>query len=302
MKKAWTVILACIMVVGMTAGTAAAKSDKALKAEQAEAKENKAPAKQEQKAKQTEDKPDKKAADTKTAKAAKETETETVTTATYKRHGYNGLLVALENVKDKPAGAVLADLLLTKYDAQLTPEIKAELEQIQSSKEALQSAADLLAEAGSVTDAVYVQQEVILADVTDLKSYKKLNELSKKAGFKTGSALFVNGEEYENADPVFRQGSTLVAFRSVAEALDAQVTYNAADQSITVTRDGVTVKLYLNSKKAFVNNKAVLLQTAASAENGTTLVPVRFISEALGATVKFEADSKSVVVYEEAAE
>jgi hypothetical protein len=227
----------------------------------------------------------------------------TVTTATYatygKGNGYKGLLNAMENVKGKPAGAVIAELLLTKYDTQLTPEVKAELEAIIEKDAALSALADKLSEQGSVTDAVYVEKEAIRANVKNLNSYKKLGQLYDKLG-ESGVKLFVNGEESTSTvAPIVTNSSTLVPFRVVSESLQAEVVYNSKERSVTVTRDGITVKLYLNKKTAYVNGQAVTLQAAPTVVNGNTVVPVRFVSEALDATVKYEPESKSVVIYEE---
>jgi hypothetical protein len=40
----------------------------------------------------------------------------------------------------------------------------------------------------------------------------------------------------------------------------------------------------------------ITLNTAPYIENGTTLVPVRFVSEALGATVSWDGASKTVTI------
>lgn len=227
-------------------------------------------------------------------------DTVTVTTATYKGHnGYKGLLNAIGNVKDKPAGAVIADLLLTKYDTHLTAEMKAELEAIKEKDAALSAVAEYLDESGSVTDAVYMQKEAVRANVKNLNSYKKLGKLYEKLG-KKGAKLYVNGEEpaFQTA-PFFRDGATLVPFRAIAEALDAEVSWNKEERSVTVTRDGITVKLFIDSKTAYVNGKQVILEVPAAAVKGNTVIPVRFVSEALKATVKYEAETQSVVIYEE---
>jgi len=214
-------------------------------------------------------------------------------------NGYKGLMKAIENVKDKPAGAVLANLLLTKYELQLTDEMKAELESIQAPDEALSAVADQLDEQGDVSDAVDVQKEAILANDENLESYQKLGKLYKKLG-KTGTNLFVNGGEITpSVAPIIRNGTTLVPFRAISEALKAEVTWNADEGSVTVARDGITVKLIIDSKTAYVNGEEVLLDVPAAIENGSTVVPVRFVSEALKATVKWEPESQSVVVYEE---
>ena len=231
----------------------------------------------------------------------KEDKPETVTSETYGpgHKGYKGLLKAIENVKDKPAGAVLADLLLTKYDAQLPDEMRSELEGIKETAQALTKAADLLEQGGSVTDAVYVQKEAVLADITNLESYKKLGKLYDKLG-KKGVKLYVNGEEpATEVAPIVKDGSTLVPFRAISEALQAEVTYDPSDKSITVTKDGVTLKLIINSKTAYKNGVKQTLDAPAAVIEGSTVVPVRFISEAFAATVKWDPETQSVIIYKE---
>lgn len=222
----------------------------------------------------------------------------TVTSDTY-GNGYKGLLKAIENVKDKPAGAVIADILLTNYGTHISAELKAELDAIVDRDAALSAVADVLDEQGSVTDAVYVQKEAVKANIKNLNSYKKLGKLFEKLG-KKGVFLYVNGEEPSlEVNPFIKDGSTLVPFRAISESLKAEVTWNAEERSVTVTRDDITVKLFIDSTKATVDGKEVTLEVPAAIVEGNTVVPVRFISEALKATVKWEEETKSVVIYEE---
>ncbi|WP_261381756.1 copper amine oxidase N-terminal domain-containing protein [Paenibacillus cremeus] len=68
---------------------------------------------------------------------------------------------------------------------------------------------------------------------------------------------------------------------------------------MTTVGAGVTLKLYIDSKTALVDGKEVTLEVPAAIENGSTVVPVRFVSEALKATVKWDGDTEAVVNYEE---
>ncbi|MEE4570022.1 copper amine oxidase N-terminal domain-containing protein [Paenibacillus polymyxa] len=297
MRNTWTALLACILVLGLAAGTAEAKQGRG------NGQENKQEAKASDK-----DRNEKSSKKDKHDEIKKNTPV-AVTDDTYgeskdqkgrKGHnGYNGLLQAVENTKDKPAGAVIANLLLTKYPERLTPEQVTELELIRNSDTALTKAAELLAENGNVTDAVYMQEEAVLADVSNLESYKKLDLFSRKAGRSSGMKLFVNGEKYD-AEPINRNGTTLVPFRTASEALNAKVSWDPKEKAVTVTRNGVSVKLFVNSAKAYINGQPYSIEQPASIVNGTTMVPVRVIGEALGANVKWEPESQSVVVYEQA--
>ncbi|TQR96698.1 copper amine oxidase N-terminal domain-containing protein [Paenibacillus ottowii] len=296
MRNTWTTLLACILVLGLTAGVAEAKQG------HGKDHENK------QEAKMSDKDRNEKSSKKEKHDEIKKNSPVAVTDDTYveskdhhdrKGHnGYNGLLHAVENTKDKPAGAVIANLLLTKYPERLTPEQVTELELIRNSDKALTKAAELLAENGNVTDAVYMQEEAVLADVSNLESYKKLDVFSKKAGRSSGMKLFVNGKKY-NAEPINRNGTTLVPFRTASEALDAKVSWDPKEKAVTVTRNGVSVKLFVNSAKAYINGQPYSIEQPASIEDGTTMVPVRVIGEALGANVKWEPESQSVVVYEQ---
>ncbi|GLI09291.1 hypothetical protein YDYSG_53230 [Paenibacillus tyrfis] len=286
MKKPMMIAASCVVATSLMAGSALAKSDNDNRAERAEAAAQAITVGKE-----------------KDVKVKVEVEPKaSVTGTTYEnngKNGYKGLLNAIENVKDKPAGAVLADLLLTKYETQLTAEKKAELEAIVEKDAALSAAADLLDNQGNVTDAVYVQKEAVKANVKNLNAYKKLGKLYEKLG-KSGVQLYVNGEEPSmEVRPFIREGSTLVPFRAISEALKAEVSWNPEERSVTVTRDGITVKLFVDSTKAYVNGKEVTLEVPAAIVEGNTVVPARFVSEALKAIVKWEEESKTVVIYED---
>ena len=325
MKKSSMIALSCLLTMSLTAGTALAKPGNGQGAEkkteaaesiQIEVKATVTGAQTETKAAETskaQEKAKEKAAKEQ-EKAAKEQEKTakeqekakdkaekkaTVTSDTYGpgHNGYKGLLKAIENVKDKPAGAVLANLLLTKYEVKLSPEMKVVLEGIREKGEALKKAAELMEKNGSVTDAVYLQEEAVLADVTNLDSYKQLGKMLDKLG-KKGVKLYVNGEQpTANTAPIVKDGSTLVPFRAISEALKAEVAWNPTEHSITVTKDGVTLKLIINSKTAVVNGQPQTLEVPATVVNGATVVPVRFVSEAFDAIVKWEPVSQSVVIY-----
>ncbi|MDN4079503.1 copper amine oxidase N-terminal domain-containing protein [Paenibacillus polymyxa] len=296
MRNTWTALLACILVLGLAAGTAEAKQghrNDQEKKQEANTSDKDRNEKSSKKDKHNEIKKNTPVAVT------DDTYGESKDQKGRKGHnGYNGLLQAVENTKDKPAGAVIANLLLTKYPERLTPEQVTELELIRNSDKALTKAAELLDENGNVTDAVYMQEEAVLADVSNLDSYKKLDVFSRKAGRSSGMKLFVNGEKYD-AEPINRNGTTLVPFRTASEALNAKVSWDPKEKAVTVSRNGVSVKLLVNSAKAYINGQPYSIEQPASIVDGTTMVPVRVIGEALGANVKWEPESQSVVVYEQ---
>lgn len=97
-------------------------------------------------------------------------------------------------------------------------------------------------------------------------------------------------------DPVSEDGRTLVPLRAIFEAMGATVEWEQSTKTITGVQGDKIIILQLDNKIATVNGKEVELDVPAKAINGTTLVPVRFIAESLGAEVDWDQSSKTVLV------
>lgn len=61
-----------------------------------------------------------------------------------------------------------------------------------------------------------------------------------------------------------------------------KVAYTAAEKKLNITRDDTALTLYLGSRNAYVNGKKVQAKAAPFSENGTTYVPLQFVSQHLG--------------------
>ncbi|MDI6709277.1 MAG: stalk domain-containing protein [Bacillota bacterium] len=107
----------------------------------------------------------------------------------------------------------------------------------------------------------------------------------------------VNGRPVTlDAVPAVDNGVTLVPLRFVSEALGAAVHWDGAAKTITVKGADAKVVLHLGERRATVNGKEVTLVAAPRAEQGRTLVPLRFVGEALSATVHYEQATKAVTI------
>jgi hypothetical protein len=58
------------------------------------------------------------------------------------------------------------------------------------------------------------------------------------------------------------------------------------------------VKLRIGENRATVNGKNVAFDTKAEFKNGRTMVPLRFVSEVLGAKVTWDQNTKTVDINE----
>ncbi|MCQ4087606.1 copper amine oxidase N-terminal domain-containing protein [Saccharibacillus sp. JS10] len=96
--------------------------------------------------------------------------------------------------------------------------------------------------------------------------------------------------------PVIQSNTTLVPLRGIFEGLNARVVWNQKAQTITAYKGSNTVMLKIGSKAATINGHAVTLDVPARAINGNTVVPLRFVGEALGQDVKWNSASQSVLI------
>ena len=115
--------------------------------------------------------------------------------------------------------------------------------------------------------------------------------------------LFLNGTQLlPQAPPRIVQGITLAPARIITEALGADIEWHHASRTVTMTHDAVAISLKINDKTAFVNGNAVMLDLAPVLENGSTLLPLRFIAEQLGILVGWDAPSRSIHLWTNADE
>jgi|GEM_PF-6081430 len=108
----------------------------------------------------------------------------------------------------------------------------------------------------------------------------------------------LNGKYIElNPKAKVINGNTLIPLRGVFEAMNATVKWDGSKQQVTITKGDTKVLLTIGEKIATVNNKQVNISIApfVSAEN-STYVPLRFVSEALGAKVEWEAKHWTAVI------
>ena len=99
--------------------------------------------------------------------------------------------------------------------------------------------------------------------------------------------------------PQILNGRTLVPLRGIFEALGAKVEWVDQTKTIIGSKGSNTVILQVESTSAVMNNKKITLDVAPKIINSRTMVPVRFISEALGAKVDWIDETKTVVITSE---
>ncbi|SFT27077.1 copper amine oxidase N-terminal domain-containing protein [Paenibacillus sp. BC26] len=111
-------------------------------------------------------------------------------------------------------------------------------------------------------------------------------------------AVTINGDkQFYDQHPLQFNGAVVVPLRAIFTSLGATLQYDTKTQTITAATDVINVVLQVGSKTAKVNNKPAKLSQAAVIIKGSTYVPVRFIAEAFGADVKWDAARNTVVIH-----
>lgn len=109
--------------------------------------------------------------------------------------------------------------------------------------------------------------------------------------------------KFPDAKPEKVNNRTMVPFRAIAEALGAEVDYNAG--AITAKKDGQTLAFSLGGKQLTITDdstgkviKTTDVDSAPYKKSGRTYVPIRFFAEGFGLTVQWDNSVQTAVLYD----
>ncbi len=96
--------------------------------------------------------------------------------------------------------------------------------------------------------------------------------------------------------PVMENDRVLVPMRGIFEALGAEISWDDAAKTVTAKKGETIIACTIDNRNAQVDGAPILLDAAPKLVNGRTMVPVRFVSEALGAAVRWNASTNTVAI------
>ena len=114
--------------------------------------------------------------------------------------------------------------------------------------------------------------------------------------------IYINGfKKYIDVAPEILHNRTMLPIRHVIEALGGKIFYNAKDRSVHIEINGAEITLIIDNNTAVVNNVEKQIDTADKKvipfiKNGRTFLPLRFIIESIGGSVKWIPNKKEVLI------
>lgn len=105
----------------------------------------------------------------------------------------------------------------------------------------------------------------------------------------------VNGQAMSfDQPPVMRNNRVFVPMRAIFERLGSSVVYS--NGNINSQGNGRSVHLVIGSTQASVNGQSITMDVAPFTVAGRTEVPLRFVAQALGANVNWDANTETVAI------
>ncbi|EGY79334.1 copper amine oxidase N-terminal domain-containing protein [Peptoniphilus indolicus] len=123
------------------------------------------------------------------------------------------------------------------------------------------------------------------AENSEPKTEKQSNEIK----------IVVNGKEIKPETPAYiESGRTMVPLRFISEALGEKVEWKADTRTVIIGDD--KANLIIDSKEIKSKDKTIQIDSPAVIKDSRTFVPLRAISEILGAKVDWKASTRTVEI------
>jgi hypothetical protein len=122
-----------------------------------------------------------------------------------------------------------------------------------------------------------------------------------EAVFTIGSTSYtLNGEEQEmDVAPYIKSDRTFLPVRYVAYAVgvsEENILWDAVNRTVTIFKGDRIVQLTIDSNVMVVNGVNVNMDVAPEISNGRTMMPIRWVAQALGATITWDPVARTVTV------
>jgi hypothetical protein len=121
------------------------------------------------------------------------------------------------------------------------------------------------------------------------------------AVFKIGDTKYTVGDKEETMDvaPYVKNNRTYLPIRYVGYALGvsaSNILWDNANATATIIKGDRVVQVKIGSKVMLINGAAITMDVAPEIKDGRTMLPFRWIAQALGASVEWDEATQTVTV------
>jgi hypothetical protein len=119
--------------------------------------------------------------------------------------------------------------------------------------------------------------------------------------FKISADTYILNGEIMTMDvkPYIKNNRTYVPVRYLAYSLgveEGNITWDSNTRKVTITKDDVTIELIIGSPIMLVNKKLITMDVSPEITDARTMLPARWVAEALGAEVEWDDTSKQAII------
>jgi len=108
--------------------------------------------------------------------------------------------------------------------------------------------------------------------------------------------LELNGKTLTGLDvpPTIIDGRTYLPYRAILTALGAEVEWDEGSKTAVAVKDGITIKAKIGETYMDVGGQKLTMDVPNRIVDGRTMIPVRYIAQALGSSVQWDAKTRTV--------
>lgn len=121
--------------------------------------------------------------------------------------------------------------------------------------------------------------------------YKEGQGLSRVKVVVRGVSVFFDSPPYIDTND-----RLMVPIRAIVEALGVNANWDPRTRTAVITGQGKNVRFTIDSKIAQVDGRQMIMDTRPVIKNDRTMIPVRYVSEYLGAKVTWNPGNQTVVI------
>ena len=140
----------------------------------------------------------------------------------------------------------------------------------------------------------------LLTPIAATENVQQVQNIQQQPATHQHISVFLDGRRLSfDQPPVIRNDRTMVPFRAIFEAFGATVSWDSYTHTVTADHGQRIIQLQIDSYTAIINGVSTNIDAVPfiATDTGRTLVPLRFVSEALGAEVEWNATRRIVDIW-----